>query len=244
VVEVNRGERTSAHTDWMPEPREGVPIGRAAFLGLVAAGISSLAWGKPAFDALARAVPSGLPSLAPSGGLRIYSISNPLPVFDPATYRLQIFGLVDRPFELSYADLQALPQERQVSDFHCVTGWSVENVHWEGVRIRELLKAAKLGPSARALRFNSAELPYDSALTLEQALLPDVMLALKLDGKPLTRAHGAPVRLVIPEMYGYKGVKWLKSIEVSREAFAGYWEREGYDNDAWVGRSNGYGDSA
>jgi DMSO/TMAO reductase YedYZ molybdopterin-dependent catalytic subunit len=69
------------------------------------------------------------------------------------------------------------------------------------------------------------------------------MLALKMDGKPLTRPHGSPVRLVIPQMYGYKGVKWLKSIEVSREAFAGYWEREGYDNDAWVGRSNGYGDS-
>ena len=102
----------------------------------------------------------------------------------------------------------------------------------------------RLAPTARALRFNSAELPYDSALTLEQALLPDVMLALKMDGKPLTRAHGSPLRLVIPEMYGYKGVKWLKSIEVSREAFAGYWEREGYDNDAWVGRSNGYGDSA
>jgi DMSO/TMAO reductase YedYZ molybdopterin-dependent catalytic subunit len=228
----------------MPEPREGVPIGRAAFLGLVAAGMSSLAWGKPVFDALAGAMPSGLPSLAPANGWRIYSISSPLPTFDPATYRLQLFGLVDRPLELSYADLQALPQERQVSDFHCVTGWSVENVRWEGVRIRELLKEVRLAPNARALRFNSAELPYDSALTLEQALLPDVMLALKMDGQPLTRAHGAPLRLVIPEMYGYKGVKWLKSIEVSREAFAGYWEREGYDNDAWVGRSNGYGDSA
>jgi DMSO/TMAO reductase YedYZ molybdopterin-dependent catalytic subunit len=228
----------------MPELREGVPIGRAAFLGLVAAGLSSLAWGKPAFDALARVVPDGLPSLAPANGWRIYSISNPLPTFDPATYRLQLFGLVDRPLELSYDDLRELPQERQVSDFHCVTGWSVENVRWEGVRISELLKAVRLAPAARALRFNSAELPYDSALTLDQALLPDVMLALKMDGKPLTRAHGAPLRLVIPEMYGYKGVKWLKSIEVSREAFAGYWEREGYDNDAWVGRSNGYGDSA
>jgi len=222
------------------ERREGVPIGRAAFLGLAAAGISSLAWGKSAFDAVSSALPSGLPSIAPSNGWRIYSISNPLPTFDPATYRLQVFGLVDKPFELSYADLQDLPQESQISDFHCVTGWSVEDVHWEGVRIRDLLASVQLAPTARALRFNSAELPYDSALTLEQALLPDTMLALKMDGKPLTRPHGSPVRLVIPQMYGYKGVKWLKSIEVSREAFAGYWEREGYDNDAWVGRSNGY----
>jgi len=227
-----------------PKRREGVPVGRAAFLGLAAAGISSLAWGKSAFDAVASAIPSGLPSIAPSNGWRIYSISSPLPTFDPATYSLEVFGLLDKPFKLSYADLQDLPQESQVSDFHCVTGWSVEDVHWEGVRIQELLKAVNLAPNARALRFNSAELPYDSALTLEQALLPDVMLALKMDGKPLTRPHGSPVRLVIPQMYGYKGVKWLKSIEVSREAFAGYWEREGYDNDAWVGRSNGYGDSS
>ena len=69
----------------------------------------------------------------------------------------------------------------------------------------------------------------------------DVMLAYEMDGKPLSRAHGAPVRLVIPEMYGYKNVKWLKGINLVPKPAAGYWEELGYDEDAWVGHSNGYG---
>ena len=66
------------------------------------------------------------------------------------------------------------------------------------------------------------------------------MLAYEMDGKPLPRVHGAPLRLVIPEMYGYKNVKWVNRIELVPKAGSGYWEELGYDNDAWVGRSNGY----
>jgi DMSO/TMAO reductase YedYZ molybdopterin-dependent catalytic subunit len=62
-----------------------------------------------------------------------------------------------------------------------------------------------------------------------------------MDGKPLAQEHGAPLRLVIPEMYGYKNVKWLERIDVVPQAEPGYWEDLGYDEDAWVGRSNGYG---
>ena len=94
---------------------------------------------------------------------------------------------------------------------------------------------------AGALRFVSAELPYDDSLTLEQALLPDVMLAYEMDGKPLSRPHGAPVRLVMPQMYGYKSVKWVERIElVPPPAPTGYWEHHGYDADAWIGKSNGF----
>ena len=96
-------------------------------------------------------------------------------------------------------------------------------------------------PEAHALRFVSAEEPYVDFLTLEQAGLHDVMLAYEMDGKPLPREHGAPLRLVIPEMYGYKNVKWLNGIELVPAAGSGYWEQLGYDRDAWVGRSNGYG---
>ncbi len=86
----------------------------------------------------------------------------------------------------------------------------------------------------------SAEEPYNDSLTLEQALLPDVLLAIELDGQPLSRPHGAPARVVIPEMYGYKGVKWLNRIELLPRQPTGYWEGLGYDQNAWVGRSNGY----
>jgi DMSO/TMAO reductase YedYZ molybdopterin-dependent catalytic subunit len=71
--------------------------------------------------------------------------------------------------------------------------------------------------------------------------LPDVLLAYEMDGKPLPRAHGAPARVVIPEMYGYKNVKWVERIELVAASGSGYWEQRGYDVDAWVGHSNGYG---
>ena len=67
------------------------------------------------------------------------------------------------------------------------------------------------------------------------------MLAFEMDGQPLSRPHGAPARVVIPEMYGYKGVKWLTKMELVDHQPTGYWEGLGYDQNAWVGRSNGYG---
>ena len=162
-----------------------------------------------------------------------------MPVFDRKTWRLRVHGLVDNPLELSHSELRALPRADQVSDFHCVTGWTVRDVRWGGVRFADLLAAAKPHRDAKALWFISAEEPYVDSLTLEQALLPDAMLAYEMDGEPLSRPHGAPARVVIPDMYGYKNVKWVERIIVSDEASDGYWEVRGYDRNAWVGRSNG-----
>jgi len=122
-----------------------------------------------------------------------------------------------------------------------VTGWTVKDVHWAGVRFKHLLDLVEPLPGAHAIRFVSLEQPYNDSLTLEQALLPDVMLAYELDRQPLSRPHGAPARVVIPEMYGYKGVKWLNRIELVAAQPSGYWQQHGYDQNAWVGRSNGYG---
>jgi len=85
----------------------------------------------------------------------------------------------------------------------------------------------------------SAEVPYVDTLTLPQAMASDAMLAYRMDGSPLTRAHGAPARLVMPRMYGYKGVKWVQRIVVTDRVLDGYWEQRGYDRDAWIGHSNG-----
>lgn len=222
--------------------------GRRAFLGVVAAGLSSLFWGAAAWDKLAGLLgpaAARLPGLdqlpALAGGWRIYNVNPPMPSFDPARWRLRIEGLVERPLELSYDELRALPRAEQVSDFHCVTGWSVENVRWAGVRFRDLLAAAGPLPWARAVSFVSSERPYVDSLTLAQVRLPDAMLAYEMDGKPLSRAHGAPARVVVPKMYGYKNVKWVERIVLVADAFDGYWEQRGYDRDAWVGRSNGNG---
>lgn len=234
--------------DLDPAHPPGRPYGRRAFLGLVAGGLSSLWWGPaawraasavlgPAAKALPDDVRAALPS--PSQGWRIYTVNPPMPRFDPRTWRLTLEGLVERPTALSYADLQRLPQVEQTSDFHCVTGWSVPDVLWRGVRFRELVELAGASPEAGAVTFVSGEQPYTDSLTLEQLLADDAMLALQMDGRPLAREHGAPARVVMPRMYGYKGVKWVARMVFTAQAESGYWELRGYDADAWVGHSNG-----
>jgi DMSO/TMAO reductase YedYZ molybdopterin-dependent catalytic subunit len=224
-----------------PEPRR---YGRGVFLATLAGGITSLYWGKAAWDhvtGVISPVANAVAPILPTGGWRIYTISGHMPVFDPATWRLTVGGLVEQPTSLTYEQLRALPRVEQVSNFHCVTGWSVDNVHWAGVRMHDVLDLARPQASGHALQFVSMEQPYVDYLTLQQASLRDVMLAYEMDGKPLAQEHGAPLRLVIPEMYGYKNVKWLERIDVVPQAEPGYWENLGYDSDAWVGRSNGYG---
>jgi len=217
--------------------------GRGVFLATLAGGVSSLYWGKAAWRRVSGTVSpvaGDLVPILPTQGWRIYTVSGSMPGFDPATWRLAVGGRVAQPFELTYRDLKALPRVEQVSTFHCVTGWTVKNVHWAGVRLRDVLAPAEPLPDAHALEFVSAEEPYVDYLTRRQASLADVMLAYEMDGKPLPKEHGAPLRLVIPEMYGYKNVKWLNAINVVRQPASGYWEQLGYDRDAWVGRSNGY----
>ena len=230
-------------------PRENLGarrLGRAGFIGVVGAGVATLFYGKAISRATSQVTnplsdATGLTRLIPSSGWRIYTVADSMPTFDPATWRLRIDGLVRRPVDLTHRQLLALPKATQVSTFHCVTGWVVDNVHWGGVRFHDLLAPARPLPQAGALHFISAEKPYDDYLDLRQVKLRDVMLAYEMDGKPLPQEHGAPVRVVIPEMYGYKNVKWVERIELVAKPGSGYWEQRGYDNDAWVGRSNGYG---
>jgi DMSO/TMAO reductase YedYZ molybdopterin-dependent catalytic subunit len=228
-----------------PESASGPPkkVGRAVFLGALVGGATSLYWGKAAWSRVSAVIApleARIP-LIPSGGWRIYTISGSMPGFDPKTWRLEIGGHVDQPISLDYHDLLSLPKAEQVSTFHCVTGWTVNNVHWGGVRLNDVLALAKPHATAHALEFVSAEVPYIDYLTMQQAGLHNVMLAYEMDEVPLPREHGAPVRLIIPEMYGYKNVKWLKGINLVPAEQSGYWEQLGYDQNAWVGHSNGYG---
>jgi DMSO/TMAO reductase YedYZ molybdopterin-dependent catalytic subunit len=223
-------------------PSEVRPYGRRTFLAAFGIGLSSLIWGRTAWRALrpGSIVPAALDGVVPAGGWRIYTVAASMPVFDRKRWRLAIDGDVANPLELSYEELLALPRSEQTSIFHCVTGWSVTNVRWAGVRFDDLLDLARPKPSAHALVLTASEKPYVDSLTLAQASLADVMLAYEMDGKPLSRAHGAPARVVIPDMYGYKNVKWVERITLAPKALDGYWEVRGYDRNAWVGRSNGY----
>jgi DMSO/TMAO reductase YedYZ molybdopterin-dependent catalytic subunit len=217
--------------------------GRRVFLGVVAGGVSALWWAPTAWNGIsqalgpaARLLPDDLRAAlpSPSSGWRIYTVNPPMPRFDPASWSLRIEGLVEQPVELSIEDLRALPAVEQTSDFHCVTGWSVPDVRWRGVRFGDLLALARPQPQAGALTFLSSERPYADTLTLDQAAQPDALLAYDMDDSPLERKHGAPARVVMPQMYGYKSVKWVERIVVTRRAEVGYWEQRGYDRDAWI----------
>lgn len=224
-------------------PRSDLPIGRAAFLGIIAAGLGAIAVAPSISGSvnatIGRAIPDPIRSAVSGGGWRIYAVAPPMPTFDPETYALQIGGLVERPTILSWPQVAALPGEEQVSDFHCVTGWSVLDVRWEGIRPTTITEIVRPLPSARYVSFFSLEAPYVDQISLEQFQLEDVMIARTMDGRPLKRVHGAPLRVIIPQMYGYKGVKWLSGIRFDSEPGLGFWEQRGYDVNGWVGRSNG-----
>ncbi len=149
------------------------------------------------------------------------------PEVDLAAYRLKVYGEVEKPFELTWAELQKLPRVELFADFHCVTRWSRLELTWKGVHIKEILKLAKPKPSAKAVMAHCLE-GYTTNLTLSDLNDDDVILADTLESKPLPTEHGGPVRLLVPKLYGWKSAKFLSGLEFLPEDTPGYWEERGY----------------
>lgn len=168
------------------------------------------------------------------GRFRVYSVVEPLPSFDARTWQFTVTGLVEKPLTFTWEEFLALPRTVQVSNFHCVTGWSVYHVTWEGVTLSHLLEMAGVKAGATHVKLYSGDGVYTDAVPLDVARMPDVMAPYIMDGSPLPTALGGPVRLIIPQMYAYKSVKWLQGIELIPENHEGYWEVRGYPNDAWL----------
>jgi DMSO/TMAO reductase YedYZ molybdopterin-dependent catalytic subunit len=188
--------------------------------------------------------PTGLAQLLPNGGgFRYYSVADRVPSPSARDYRLRIDGLVDHPGTYTLDGLRAMPQHRLVRDVQCVTGWRVPQTPFAGVRLSHILDAAGVRPQAKAVQFVCFDGKYTESLTLEQARRPDVLVALRMRDKPIGHIHGGPVRLYVAPMYFYKSAKWLSRIHLTDSVKPGYWERYGYDVDAWVGRSNGRDDA-
>jgi DMSO/TMAO reductase YedYZ molybdopterin-dependent catalytic subunit len=228
----------------------GRPVGRRVVLGLLGLGAAGVAFG-PAVSqglgavagGLSRHDPTGLSSYIPGAGWRYYTITNSFPYHPPSSYRLAVGGNVANELSLTTHDLRGRRRTRLTADFQCVTGWRVRGVRWEGVRLADLLDDAKPDSDQTAVQFVSYDGQYTESLTMEQARRDDVLVVDTLDGKPIGRAHGGPVRLLVAPMYGYKSCKWLSEIKVTSKLEPGYWEQLGYDQNAWVGRSNGRRDA-
>jgi DMSO/TMAO reductase YedYZ molybdopterin-dependent catalytic subunit len=240
-----------------PEPEAGrpsdpgKPIGRRVVLGMAGFGVAGVlvgskvqGWIDEVMAPIQAADPTGLTQLLPAaGGFRIYTITGSLPYESPEKWQMTIGGLVDHPMTVTLADLKAMPATSLIKDFQCVTGWRVPKVHWTGVQLGYLLDQAGVQPAGKALKFTSFDGADSESLTIEQAHLPDVIVAYEMLGAPVTRDHGGPVRLYVAPMYGYKSLKWLNGIEVTSTVIPGYWEQNGYDINGFIGKSNGRDDA-
>ena len=237
--------------DGSQKKARGAPVGRRVILGMLglgAAGVASGAYLQDGLDSVLAGVagkdPTGLTGLVPGGqGFRFYSVASSVPHRSAADYRLTVGGLVERPATYTLAQLQAMRPTRLVRDVQCVTGWRVPKTAFSGVLLSTLLDAAGVRAKAAAVRFSCFDGVYTESLTLDQARRQDVLVALTMDDKPVSDAHGGPVRLYVAPMYFYKSAKWLSGITVTDHVVPGYWEHYGYDVDAWVGRSNGRDDA-
>ena len=153
-------------------------------------------------------------------------------------WALEIGGLVDNPFTLTWAQFLALPQAEDVSDFHCVTTWSRYDNHWGGVMFRTIAELAVPQPGARFVLCTGYDvmpgscIPYTVNVPLARASDDDVLLVHTWEGQPLPREHGGPCRMITPKLYAWKGAKWIRKIEFLAEDTKGFWEVRGYSNSA------------
>jgi DMSO/TMAO reductase YedYZ molybdopterin-dependent catalytic subunit len=150
-----------------------------------------------------------------------------VPRFDPDTWDFRIAGLVERPVRLSWAEFSHLPMIEVTADMHCVTRWSRFDVRWEGVPFSAVAKIAKAKAEANYVMVE-AEYGYSSNVPLVDLMRPTTVFVLKHAGEPLPADHGYPVRLVVPHLYAWKSVKWVRGLEFMKDDAPGFWERNGY----------------
>jgi DMSO/TMAO reductase YedYZ molybdopterin-dependent catalytic subunit len=169
---------------------------------------------------------------------KFYTVSKNMladPSVDVRSWRLDIRGLVERPFSLRHDELKALPAVEQYNTLECISnevgGDLIGNAHWKGVRLRDLLERSGIKPNARKVVFHAAD-GYTDSIPLEKALEPGTVLAYEMNGEVLPRAHGYPARLLVPGIYGMKNVKWVTAIEVVDYDFKGFWQKQGWSDEA------------
>ena len=159
-----------------------------------------------------------------------------VPSFRPGRWDFRVFGTTESlgTYRWNWAEFTALPRAREVRDFHCVMRFSIPDVHWAGVRASDLVRLAPPSPETTHV-MAWGEYGYSANMRLDDFLADGVLLATHRDGAPLAPEHGFPLRLVVPQLYGWKSVKWLRSVEYMVGDRRGFWEERGYHNraDPW-----------
>jgi hypothetical protein len=157
------------------------------------------------------------------------------PEVDAQRWRLEIGGLVENPFALSYEEIQSLPYVEQFAALECIDnpvgGNLIGNALWRGIRLKDLFERAVLQEGVVDLKFSASD-GYTDSIVLERAMNEATILVYEMNGEPLSGAHGFPLRLLVPGIYGMKNVKWITRIEAVNSDFKGYWQKRGWDDKA------------
>ena len=161
------------------------------------------------------------------------------PIVPQEKWKLTIDGAVHNAVTIDWSEMLALPQVHDTSDFHCVTKWSRFDMTWVGVRFSDVVSLAEPLETARYAMIHGYD-GYTTNVPLSEALKDDVLLAHTADGQPLERAHGGPIRMITPQLYAWKGTKWIKRIELMTEDRPGFWEERGYSMSALPWRNDRY----
>jgi DMSO/TMAO reductase YedYZ molybdopterin-dependent catalytic subunit len=185
----------------------------------------------------------GMPKLPPG-----QHVTEKWPVLDlgykprvsPSAWSLDIDGACEHPVRLNWDDFMALEQVEDTSDFHCVTAWSKMDVKWVGVRFRDLMALVSPRDDAHFVMCHAHD-DYTTNIELVECMKNDVLLVHTADGAPLPLEHGGPVRMITPQLYAWKGAKWIKRIELLTHNRRGFWEQRGYSNSAHPWRNDRYG---
>ncbi len=150
-----------------------------------------------------------------------------VPRFDPERWDFRVYGMVEAPMRWGWTEFNRLPKVKHHSDFHCVTRWSRFDNDWEGVSFREVLVHVKLKAGVSHVLVH-AEQGYTANIPLADLDREEVLFATHHDGEPLSADHGYPLRLIVPHLYAWKSVKWVRGLEFLDHDEAGFWERNGY----------------
>ena len=153
---------------------------------------------------------------------------------DLGTWRLKIEGLIEKPLNLRFDEIRALPRKIQTKRFICVEGWGLDDQKWEGAHLKEIFSKVKISPKAKFVSFYASGGQYHDSLSIQEALEPETMLAYRVNEEDLSPENGFPLRLVVPRMYAYKSVKWVERIVFTEKQEKGYWEKSGYPVDGSI----------
>ena len=149
------------------------------------------------------------------------------PEIDKNKWSLKVSGLVKKPMEYTYKKLSEMNNIEYISDFNCVTKWSIKDVKWKGPSLRDLILESGPVENANWVMFECAD-GYDTPVPYDDAINEKSIIALKMNDKPLEIIHGFPARPFMPSLYGWKSAKWLMGIRLMEKYEDGYWEAYGY----------------